>query len=71
VVTESAEGRGLGRALLEAAEEWARRQGYAHVTLNVFAANQAARGLYEHLGYRPEQVRYRKELRQDGAAPGA
>jgi len=61
-VAEAAAGRGLGRALLESAEDWGRRLGYTQITLNVFAANRAARGMYEHLGYQAETVRYRKPL---------
>ena len=61
-VTEAAVGRGLGRVLLECAEEWGRERGYAQITLNVFDTNRKARGLYEHLGYQPETVRYRKSL---------
>ncbi|HSE66967.1 MAG TPA: GNAT family N-acetyltransferase [Gemmatimonadales bacterium] len=57
-----AEGRGIARVLMQAAEEWSREQGYSRVTLNVFATNQRALGLYEHLGYRPETVHYLKDL---------
>ncbi len=57
-----AEGRGIARVLMAAAEGWSREQGYTRVTLNVFATNQRARGLYEHLGYRPETVHYLKDL---------
>lgn len=56
------EGQGLGRALLEQAETWADRQGYGQITLNVFARNERARQVYEHLGYQPETVHYRKSL---------
>ena len=47
---------------MQAAEEWSREQGYSRVTLNVFATNERALGLYEHLGYRPETVHYLKDL---------
>jgi ribosomal protein S18 acetylase RimI-like enzyme len=57
-----AEGRGIARVLMQAAEDWSREQGYSRVTLNVFATNQRALGLYEHLGYRPETVHYLKDL---------
>lgn len=57
-----AEGRGIARVLMQAAEDWSREQGYTRVTLNVFATNQRALGLYEHLGYRPETVHYLKDL---------
>ncbi|MEP6573713.1 MAG: GNAT family N-acetyltransferase [Gemmatimonadota bacterium] len=65
-VDESAEGRGIGRALMDAAEGWAVSRGYRRITLNVFAANERARGVYEHLGYEPETVRYHKVLGPSG-----
>lgn len=58
----AAQGAGAARALMEAGEAWARVRGYAGVTLNVFATNQRARGLYEHLGYQPETLHYLKAL---------
>jgi GNAT superfamily N-acetyltransferase len=61
-VDEKAEGRGVARGLVEAAEAWSRGQGHMAITLNVFAANTRARGLYEHLGYLPELLTYRKEV---------
>jgi len=61
-VTEAAEGRGVGAALLEAAEVWAREQGYATLTLNVFEGNTRARRAYERAGYRVETMRYVKSI---------
>ena len=61
-VTETAEGRGAGAALMRAAEDWARAQGYPKLTLNVFEGNQRARQVYEHFGYQVETVRYVKLL---------
>jgi GNAT superfamily N-acetyltransferase len=61
-VTAAAEGRGIARMLLAAGEDWARKRGYGHVTLNVFVTNSRARAVYETLGYRPETIRYRKSL---------
>ncbi len=57
-----AEGRGLARALMEAVESWARGRGRRRVSLNVWAQNRRAIGLYERLGYRPETVHYLKEV---------
>jgi GNAT superfamily N-acetyltransferase len=62
VVTEGAAGKGVGGALMRAAEAWAREHGYRKLTLTVFEANQAARAVYEHLGYAPETLRYVKIL---------
>jgi GNAT superfamily N-acetyltransferase len=58
-------GKGVGRALLDAAGEWARRRGYAQITLNVFAGNETARRLYQKAGYEPETIHYRKTLTPD------
>lgn len=61
-VTESAEGRGAGAALMRAAEDWARARGYLKLTLNVFEGNRRARGVYERFGYQVETVRYVKTI---------
>jgi GNAT superfamily N-acetyltransferase len=61
-VSESAEGQGVGRALLSATEAWARSRGYGFLTLNVFAANARARAVYERAGFAPDTVRYAKVL---------
>lgn len=62
-VASAGEGRGVGRALMAAAEEWARNQGYRWLTLSVFAQNLRARKLYEELGYRVDMMKYLKEVR--------
>jgi ribosomal protein S18 acetylase RimI-like enzyme len=61
-VTEAAEGRGVGRALLEAAERWAEERGYPWLTLHVFEGNDRARRLYEKMGYQPEWTRMLKRV---------
>jgi len=61
-VTEAAEGRGAGAALMRAAEDWARARGYPKLTLNVFEGNRRARDVYERFGYRIETVRYVKPI---------
>jgi GNAT superfamily N-acetyltransferase len=72
IVAGAGEGRGVGRALLAAVAGWAAAQGYRFVTLNVFAANERARRVYERAGYAPDTVRYAKELTgPGGAAPPA
>ena len=62
VVTREAEGRGVGAALMRAAEAWARSRGHGKLTLNVFDANLRARTMYEHFGFRPDTVKYLKPL---------
>jgi len=61
-VSAEMEGQGAGRALLEAAEAWARGHGLNMITLHVFVGNQRARGVYERHGYAPETLRYVKLL---------
>jgi GNAT superfamily N-acetyltransferase len=61
-VTEEAEGRGAGSALMRAAEHWAREHDYPSLTLNVFDANHRARRMYEHFGFQPDTVKYLKPL---------
>ncbi len=61
-VAAPAEGRGVAKALMRAAEGWARDAGYRKLTLTVFEDNLRARAVYEHLGYRPETLRYVKLL---------
>jgi RimJ/RimL family protein N-acetyltransferase len=48
---------GIGRALMEAAESWARDVGVRKVELHVFPYNTAAIALYEMLGYEQEGLR--------------
>lgn len=61
-VDRSGEGAGVGRALIEAAEEHARKRGDPLITLNVFERNVHARAVYERLGYVPEVIRYVKPI---------
>ena len=61
-VAETAEGRGVGRALLEAVDEWTRQRGFRFVTLNVFGGNERARRVYEKAGYSVDAIKYLKEV---------
>ena len=61
-VTEDAQGKGAGGALMRAAESWARDRGYRTLTLNVFGDNEHARGMYEHLGFVQDTIKYVKVL---------
>jgi ribosomal protein S18 acetylase RimI-like enzyme len=51
VVAEGAQGLGVGRALVEAAEEWALRLSLDVVVVRSNQLRVQARGFYEHLGY--------------------
>ncbi len=59
---ESVEGRGVGSALVEACEQWARDQGYTLLTLTTGAGNTRALRFYHHLGYRNEDETLTKLL---------
>lgn len=61
-VSSTAEGQGVGRALMVAAEDWARDRGYRLLTLETFAANDRARAFYRRLGYVEETLKLVKEL---------
>jgi len=61
-VTKTAEGRGVGRALMTWADQWATSLGYDHLTLNLFPANSRARALYEREGYALDMMSMRKDL---------
>ncbi|MEV5545021.1 GNAT family N-acetyltransferase [Streptomyces sp. NPDC052309] len=55
-VADAARGAGVGRALVRAAVEEARREGARRVTLRVLGHNTAARKLYESEGFVVEGV---------------
>lgn len=60
VVRDGAEGRGLGRSLIEHTEQAVRERGAESITLHAFSTNTRARSLYERLGYMGELIRYIK-----------
>lgn len=64
-VREDFEGRGAGRALLEAAEAWARAQGHRVLALEVFAANSRARAFYARMGFLEQTLKLVKPLSVD------
>ncbi|MGX4692608.1 N-acetyltransferase family protein [Streptomyces sp. JNUCC 63] len=65
-VAEQARGQGVGRALLRASVEEARRQGARRLTLRVLGHNTPARELYESEGFVVEGV-LPEEFHLDGA----
>ena len=56
VVAKKAEGVGVGRALVEAAEDWGRSRGRKRVVVDTGAANAPARQFYAALGYEEEDI---------------
>jgi RimJ/RimL family protein N-acetyltransferase len=58
--------QGIGRALLAAAEAWARSAGVTKLELHVFPHNEPARALYAACGYEQEGVRRGHYRRANG-----
>ncbi len=56
------DGRGIGSALIAAAEEWARERGLGMLVLNVMNGNLRARHLYERSGFAVEYSMMAKPL---------
>ena len=52
-VEKEARGAGIGRALMTAAEDWARARGFSSVALFSKVGRDDAHGFYEYLGYSP------------------
>jgi ribosomal protein S18 acetylase RimI-like enzyme len=53
---------GIGRALIAAAETWARDRGLRHLTLQTGTANIPARHFYAALGFEEEDIRLTRPL---------
>jgi GNAT superfamily N-acetyltransferase len=64
VVDEEQRGLGIGRALMEAVEEWARAQGCKSVWVRSNVIREGAHRFYRHIGYEivKTQVTFRKAL---------
>jgi ribosomal protein S18 acetylase RimI-like enzyme len=54
--------RGIGRALIAAAEPWVRERGLRHLTLHTGMANIPARHFYATLGFQEEEIRLTRPL---------
>jgi GNAT superfamily N-acetyltransferase len=67
VVHEDARGRGVGRALVSAAEDWARERGYSVVSVRSNVIRKEAHEFYKGLGFEPtkSQFKFRKKLRTE------
>lgn len=55
-VDEGVRGKGVAKALYDAALAWAREQGCDAVTLNVWCGNDRAMAFYEKCGLKPQKV---------------
>ena len=64
VVDQSTRGSGVGRRLVEAAEEWARSRGLNSIALRSNQRRTDAQAFYQHLGYTitKTQNAFRKQL---------
>ena len=62
VVAETARGDGAGRALVGAAEEWARSRGAERIAVTSGAQRTDAHEFYERIGYARTGVRFGKPL---------
>jgi GNAT superfamily N-acetyltransferase len=62
--------RGTGRALIDAADAWARDHGLANLTLHTGAFNADARAFYAALGFAEEEVRLTRPV-APGVSTGA
>ena len=61
-IDEGERGRGYGRAAMTALEAEVRALGHGTIGLNVWGANEIARGLYRSLGWAEESVHMRKRV---------
>jgi GNAT superfamily N-acetyltransferase len=62
IVTQEAQGRGIGRMLVEAAEAWMRKQGCQLVEVTSNDRRAEAHAFYRHMGYERTSIRFAKKL---------
>lgn len=72
-VQEAARGAGVGRDLVEAAEDWARTQGCVEMASDALIGNEVSHRAHSALGFEVVDrcVHYRKNLRAHFAQPPA
>lgn len=61
-VEESCRGQGVASRLYRHVTAWAREQGCAFITLNVWCGNAGAQRFYEHMGLTPRSVTMEMKL---------
>jgi GNAT superfamily N-acetyltransferase len=62
VVADEAQGHGIGRMLVEAAEQWCRKQGCQIIEVTSNDRRAAAHAFYRHMGYERSSIRFFKKL---------
>jgi GNAT superfamily N-acetyltransferase len=62
VVAKEAQGEGIGRILVEAAEEWMRKKGCQLVEVTSNDRRAEAHAFYRHMGYERTSIRFFKKL---------
>lgn len=63
IVTKSARGQGIGRALLEACENMARAKERPVLRIGVFSKNESALSAYRRFGFTPHHLKLEKILK--------
>jgi GNAT superfamily N-acetyltransferase len=63
VVADEAQGKGIGKMLVEAAERWFREQGCELVEVTSNDRRTAAHAFYRHMGYERTSIRFAKDLK--------
>ncbi len=61
-VSPKSQGLGVGKTLVEYAEQWAKNLGCRLLHLEVFANNKKATDFYQNIGFKPETVHMIKSL---------
>ena len=62
-VVEAMRGKGIGRALIAACEEWAKTKDFKTILIGVLAGNTNAARLYRNAGYANYAIELKKYLR--------
>ena len=62
VVSKEAQGLGLGRMLVDAAEQWCRKKGCKLIEVTSNDRRAEAHAFYQHIGYERTSVRFFKKL---------
>lgn len=62
VVAKDAQGQGIGRMLVDAAEQWMREKGCRLVEVTSNDKRTAAHAFYRHMGYERTSIRFAKKL---------